>query len=214
MKLDFVMHNTVGDENAQVIPGVKICAYGRSDIPCVVTDELGIADLRLPRNDDLVISYEKAGYITKHRLFHSGEDSTHGLGWWIFQTRDWYLQTIEAFNPAQKDTVDLDGRGLIGMQTGRIENLSFEISPKPADAYGPMATCVQGAKLVPCASATNNDSGVAGFMNVLPGKYRAIIEKPGLSCAPFAFPCKDGTPNCAELEVLPGVLSHASFKCQ
>jgi hypothetical protein len=211
--LDYVLHSTVVDENSQVVEGVEICAEGHSEVACATTDALGIADIALPKNTDIVITYAKDGFITKRRQHHTTGESPKGIGTWFFQRRSWYEQVMQDAG-ASPGAVDLDQRGLVSLQTGQSLGLSFTLDPQSSDNYGPFHACIQGAKLVYCPEASQNDSGVVGFANLQPGKYRGIITKDNVPCTAQAFACGDGTPGCVELEVQAGKLTHGWLVCQ
>lgn len=205
-KLDGLVHSTVFDEDAKVVAGVEMCVVGRPEIPCATTDELGIGELAVPKNAELVLSYEKAEFVSKRRLLFSDESHETGLGPWILQRKAWYDAVAQQLG----GSIDYQ-LGMIGLQTGPIEGVTFAVEPAAGKLVQFMTV---NGKLEGCpASSTTCDFGVGGFFDVPPGKYRATFAAPNKTCTPKAFACADGTPECVDIEVVAGELSFAFMTC-
>jgi len=207
---DGLIHSFLVDEHYQVIEGVEMCVEGRTDIPCVKTDSEGIGDLPVPLNEEMVVTYEKDGYVTNRRLLFSSPDKGKGLGTWIFQTKAWYDQ--EAATAQGEIDYSL---GLVGLQSGFLGANDFALDPDPPDDK-PLQFHLIGGEIHWCV--LDCDLGIVGFVDVPiktpPDKYHALFTPPdGQTCTPEAFACTEPGKGCVEFDVLPGVLTHVEVPC-
>ena len=205
-KLDGLIHSFVVDENNAIVSGVEICVVGRPDIPCVTTGTDGVGDLAVPLNQEMVVSYEKDGFITNRRQLFSSADLGKGLGTWIFRSKAWYDTESSKLGGA----FDFS-KGFIGLQSGFFADVTFDVEPKLVKEF---KFTLVGAKIELCIVESECELGFVGFGDVPPGTYRAYIHQPGKSCAQKAFACADGTPECTEVEVVAGEMTHASVTCE
>lgn len=223
--LDWTLHSTVADEELVVQEGVRICAYGHSDIPCATTDKLGKADLALPSGRDLLVSYEKAGFVTKLREVSTKGAEGHGLGGWLFQRRTWY----EDFVGTIQGTLDLQTKGAVSVETHHAgADVQFKLrrlDGPHVDFIGPAYVCIYNYSphMVFCnqGGTGEDDRGLAVFMNVEPGEYAIDIDTSGSSkgsnivCTQPGFRCDTAQTNCVTAHVVAGKLTHASgITCQ
>ena len=101
------------------------------------------------------------------------------------------------------------------LQTDPIEGAKFDLTPKSGSIKGPVQFALEGTTLALCTpSATTCQLGASGYFDVPAGDYQVMFSAPGKTCTPKAFACKDGTPACLELKVVPGALTYASMPCQ
>jgi hypothetical protein len=215
-KLDATLRSLVVDECAVVVEGVKVCVDGRPEIPCATTDASGIADLAIPKNAELVISYQKDGFVPKLREYVSDQDVNTGLGTWFLQRTTWY-ETESAKLGGQFDFT----KGIVGFQTDALLGLTSGLDPAEgqatADIKGPIQfqVCKQTGCPGPCicTGSTTCDAGTVGYGDVPLGKWKATFSAPGLTCTPKGFACKDGTPNCVEIESRAGFNAFAFMHC-
>lgn len=217
VKLDFTRHTTVADEEGCVVPGVEVCADGHPEIPCATTDDFGIADLALPSNTDIGVSYTKEGFIPKLHLSRTGGagETTPGLGGWLLQRREWYLAQAGVLG----GTFDLDTKGLLSMQSEQGDGVDFDYSPHAPEVRGAFwfrqeggGTC--GVKLGVCVIKAECDTNVWAWGDVPEGAYdgTAALTANLAPCAPEAFAC-DGKDNCTSMEARAGWVTHAGWTC-
>ena len=220
-KLDATLHQTVVDECTVATEGVKLCVDGRPEIPCVTTDNLGIADLAIPKNEELLISYSKDGFIPKLREYVSDQDVNPGLGQWFFQRKTWYDQAATTIGGASA-TFDYK-KGFIGFQTDPLPGLTSHLDPLDGQDTGGVlsfqfkvdtGTGCPGPE--PCASGTTCDVATVGYGDVPVGKWKAYFTAPTgttLTCTAKGFACKDGTPGCVEIESRAGYNNFGFVHC-
>ena len=210
VKLDGLIHATVLDEASKGVPGARLCVVDRPEIPCVKSDDLGIGDLKVPKDVELVLSIEKAGYLSKRFQIISEESLESGLNSFGFQSVEWFQSLAGILG----GSIDL-GLGMVSLQTDPIEGVKFDLTPKSGSTKGPVQLAFEGTTPVLCTpSATTCQLGVTGYFDVPAGDYPATFSAPDKTCTPKAFACKDGTPACVELKVVPGTLTYASMPCQ
>jgi len=222
--LDGLVHSWVVDEKNAPVPDVEVCVEGEPDIPCVMTDAKGIADLAVPKDKELVLTYAKPEFVTKRRQIFSNEYKSKGLGIWALQRKSWYDQVAtDLGSPAPFDYDKGIAALLVG--TGPAEEFiinadhtgtTFDLQP----VSGPKDPNIKELKfqvagdltLTGCISGCTD--GVVGYADVPPGKYRAVFSAPKKTCTASAFACADGTPSCVELEIVAGVNTFASMLCE
>jgi hypothetical protein len=174
--------------NLPPLPGVTVCVYQNSAIPCVTTQADGTFTLPgLPVRADIVISLQKTGYQS-------------------------YLLPIETAS------TDMDGRSnpVIMSPTGGQPNLPFAIDLQTKGLVDAFAVSVSGAAmnvfagtkdtqvtLAPASgngpyfvnddnqidlSATSFVGSTALYYNVAPGTYTLTYSNPAYDCEPISFP--------------------------
>jgi hypothetical protein len=193
---------TLGKERQQFPPleRVKVCVHDDPSVPCVRTDDSGIFVLcNVPTNEDLILSFEKDGYVPSLRMIVTRTEDYDILAETVLGSIDDGLMEAEKFG------VDL--RGIRGgalqffgarpgdgvLQVATLEGFSVELT----DADGEPATCVaeDGKGEAPCQPiylepngepnldlTESTRFGVGAIGNVNPGEYVLRFSHPDFVC--------------------------------
>jgi hypothetical protein len=193
---------TLGKERQEFPPleRVEVCVYGNNEVPCARTDDSGIFVLcNVPENEDLILSFEKDGYVSSLRMIVTRTADYDILAETVLGSIEDGLSQAEMFG------VDLRGiqggalqffgarpaDGVLAVAT--LEGYSVEL----ADLDGEPAQCVapDGDGEGPCdpiyldpggepnLDATESSKfGVGAIGNVAPGEYILRFSHPTYEC--------------------------------
>jgi hypothetical protein len=204
LDLPISLKQAVIDENDEFVSGMKVCVRGRSDIPCATTGNDGNFELKLPKGEELVLSYTKDEFLTKLRPMQPLEESPL-FGVWYCQRKKWFTDAALVFS----GTVDFS-LGIISAQSSDVAGLKFELSPNDSGSgaiYGEDVTF----KFTEILTETST-LGVAAFLNVPPGMHEVHFVHPDKTCATESWAGQD--PSWIKAESVPDSLTHVTMPCK
>jgi hypothetical protein len=175
--------------NLPPLPGVTVCVYQNSAIPCVTTQADGTFSLPgLPVRTDLVISLTKTGYNSYLLPIETASTDMDGRSNPVFMTPP------SAAPPAIGVPVDFTTKGIItafAVAVGGANMNVFsgiggtQVALAPANANGPYY--VDSDNQIELAATSFVDT-TALFYNVDPGTYTLTYASSGYDCEPISFP--------------------------
>ncbi len=174
--------------NLPPLPGVTVCVYQNSAIPCVTTQADGTFTLPgLPVRADIVLSLQKTGYQSYLLPIETASTDMDGRNNPVFMSPT-------GAQPNLPFTVDLQTKGLIdafavsvggaamNVFTGTKDTL---VTLTPASGKGPYF--VNDDNQIDL-SATSFVGSTALYYNVDPGTYTLTYSNPSYDCEPISFP--------------------------
>jgi hypothetical protein len=148
------------------LPGVQVCLYGQSSVPCATTDDSGKYKLAVPVGTALTVSYVKTGYQpTLYAIGAQTAGSTDDAPAIFLSSTSSFdsLGTMGGATPDPTKGTILFGGGTIGPSPGAINHELFgtfdyyyapgySVTIAPAATVGPVYTSEQrGMGLLPGA---------------------------------------------------------------
>jgi hypothetical protein len=150
------------------IPGVSVCVYGHSEIPCTTSADDGTFTLTgLPRGANLPITLEKEGYLSVLKPIQMGRTPEA-------TTTPITMQLDSSQVPDAGFAIDRQGKGTLSVN---VTAASAKLSISPASGNGPVFMNAPGGFGV-----------TAMFYNLDPGDYTLTADDPKNNCAPANFP--------------------------
>jgi hypothetical protein len=188
------------------ISGMEVCVHEHSEIPCALTDSSGLFVLAgVPASSELLLSFEKAGYLPVLRTITSG---TAPMDIGAIQ----YPTTVIADLFAQVVGITIEP------EKGHVLSLAFQGAPTtfvgqdgvssamtPASGSGPFYADETG---FPDQTLTATSSrGFALFGNVDPGEVEIEMTHPTRACTRYVQATWAGsTPTASRVPVVAGYL--------
>jgi hypothetical protein len=179
--------NLINLANAPPLPGVQVCVYQNTTLPCVTTAADGtFMMMGLPVRSDLVLSFAKSGYSSILQPIETASTDMDGRGNPIIMNRPdpTFLPPGLTADPTKGDisafAVTAGGDG--GSFTG-VGGTTITLSPMSGS--GPYFVNQQGT-IDP--SAKSFESSQAYYFNVDPGTYVLTYANSGYDCEPISFP--------------------------
>ncbi len=175
------------------LPGVQVCLYGQSSVPCATTDDSGKYKLAVPVGTALTVSYVKTGYQpTLYAIGAQTSGSTDDAPA-IFLSNTSSFASFGTMGGAPPDPAKgtiLFGGGTIGPSPGAIYHELFgtfdyyyvpgySVTIAPAATVGPVYV---SADWQPDPALTASSNAGWGFFQVAPGTYTLTYSSPTLNC--------------------------------
>ena len=174
--------------NLPPLPGVTVCVYQNSTIPCVTSQADGTFTLPgLPIRSDLVLTLKKSGYNSYLLPIETASTDTDERSNPVFMTKP------SADPPAIGVPVDFTNKGVIDAFAVVISGADMNVfsatsgtsvSMAPVSGNGPYYLGNNGIAL----DAGTFQSSTALFYNVDPGTYTLTYANPAYDCEPISFP--------------------------
>ena len=174
--------------NLPPLPGVTVCVYQNSAVPCVTTQADGTFTLPgLPVRADIVLSLQKTGYQSYLLPIETASTDMDG------RSNPVFMSPIGA-QPNLPFTVDLQTKGLIDAFAVSVGGAAMNIfagtkntmvTLTPASGNGPYF--VNDDNQIDL-SATSFVGSTALYYNVDPGTYTLTYSNPAYDCEPISFP--------------------------
>jgi hypothetical protein len=175
------------------VPGVQVCVYGESSVPCATTDASGKYTLAVPAGAAVTLSYNKTGYTPYlYAVAAQSAGATDDAPAILITTTtsgNSFL-TMAGGTPDPTKGQILFGGGTIGPSPGAIYHEMFgafdyyyapgySVTISPAATVGPVYV---SATWAPDPSLTASSNAGWGIIQVPPGKYTLTYSSPNLSC--------------------------------
>jgi hypothetical protein len=174
--------------NLPPLPGVAVCVYQNSAIPCVMTQADGTFTMPgLPIRSDIVLTLKKDGYESYLLPIETASTDTDERSNPVFMTKR------SSQPPAIGIPVDFTNKGVIDAFAVVIgganmnvfsPTMGTSVSIAPATANGPYYLGDNG----PVLDAGTFQGSTALFYNVDPGTYTLTYANPNYDCEPISFP--------------------------
>lgn len=173
--------------NFPPIAGVRVCVYGRDDLPCVTTHSDGTFTIGgLKPLEQVTLTCDKNGYVGSLRSIEAASTDMDGTG-----------QPIVMGKRSASNDLGLG----ISIEENKGVASVFVLGPAPDGGLG----LSQGAKLslspvsgegpyftdshnVFDKSATAMMGGLGFYFNLDQGDYALTVDDPNADCAPISFP--------------------------
>jgi hypothetical protein len=168
------------------IAGVRVCVYGRDDLPCATTHADGTFTLGgLKPLEQLTLTCEKDGYVSSLRSMEAASTDMDGTGQPIVMGKRGEgdlglgIQVREDKGAASVFVLGPAPDGGINLAHGTKLGLS------PVSGVGPYFTDTHDEF---DKSATTMIGGLAFYFNLDEGDYTLTVDDPNADCAPISFP--------------------------
>ena len=203
------------NSSASPLSGVKVCLFEDESSPCATTDAAGRFSVSgLPAKSQVMISFEKAGYVPMVLPIETGSTDMDGavagpLPMPSAEISPWSMPV--AIDSVDKGMIVTFAVTLNGGNVGGAVGTNLTLTPKRGD--GPYFITDRNLLDVSATSIVNQ---AALYVNLDPGTYELGFEKPGHDCAsltiPFGFGFTSG-PGSVKCPVVAGFQSMCGVLC-
>ncbi len=192
---------TVLDEQYLAVPDMAVCLFERPDLGCATTNQSGAYVLEVPKDEDVIIGYEKAGFIRKLRMF-GARDAAYTELFFIVQTTAW--GPAVGMGPSYVLSI-------ISAQASGSEPAGVKLTLDPPSGTGP---AYLGERLQPDGDLdATAASGTGAFVDVQPGRsYEVQFHAPrDVSCEAAGW--AGSGPSSTVARAVAGYATHVGMTC-